>query len=221
MINSFSPKIDKNIVSPGIVLYNNVINFNENDIDCILSLKKYIEGNNYIDTSNSFFSYMKKINKIDFAKNIQKTILHCFADYCDLYPEAIHSVQWQEPIDITVEYSGKSSDIFNPNKSHIDDNKKIVNTPFSRKIVVELAVDDQYDGGTIQWQYLDNIKINKQSKGSILFYPANYLFSKTTGPIIKGRKISLVTFFNGGKDFLSEENNIEEENEIFRSSYMR
>ena len=171
--------------------------------------------------SKIFFYGLNKLNKKDFATNIQKGILHYFAKYCDIYEEAIHVVQWPENIFIDIEYSGDRSFIYNPNKSFLNEEMEIRNTPFSRQIAVEVVVDDNYSGGTIEWPYLNNLFINKISKGSIIFYPANYLFSKKHNTIINGRRISLTTFFNGGKDFLAEENDLDEESANFLFSYMR
>jgi hypothetical protein len=78
-----------------------------------------------------------------------------------------------------------------------------------------------FEGGHIEWEYLGGIKIKQMQRGAIIFYPSNYLFSKKHHTIISGRKISLTTFFNGGKDFLAEENNTEDADINMLSSYMR
>lgn len=225
MTNSIFLNKDKTIISPGIILYNNVINFTNDDINSIISTEDYIKRNyekyHSSKIKNTFFHGLNKINKKEMAENVQKVILHYFAKYCDLYPEVIHTIQWQENIFIDIEYPGGSSFIFNTNKSFVDETQAIKSTPFSRQVAVEFFVEDSYEGGEIEWIYLNDVKINNPSSGSILFYPANYLFSKKHNTIIKGRKTSLTTFFNGGKDFLSEENNLEEDNLNFLFSYMR
>lgn len=215
-----------NQIFPGIVLYERAFELTEDDIKSIVSTKDYIDENfklhNLSKIKNTFFYSLKKINKEQLAKNIQYSILFYLADYCDKYNESIHSIQWQENISIDIEYAGDQEFLHTPNKSFIDNKtKKIQNTPFSRQIVAEVYLNEDYSGGGLEWIYLNKLKINKIPSGSILFYPANYLFSKKHNTIINGRKLVLRTFFNGGKDFLAEENNIEEEEINFLFSYMR
>jgi hypothetical protein len=224
MINSISQNKKETILFPGVVIFENAIDINDSDISDIYSVYNYMSdgGDRYqLDkVKNTFFYGLNIINRSPVAEKIQKSMLNCFARYCDIYKEVIHTIQWQENIFIDVEYAGDSSFIFNPNKSFMENNK-IRNTPFSRQVVVEIVIDDDYEGGAIEWEYLNDIKINKINKGSILFYPANYLFSKKHNTIILGRRITLTTFLNGGKDFLAEENGIEDTEFNLLSSYMR
>jgi hypothetical protein len=224
MINSFSRTSHGEIIYPGIVLYNSAIEISDSDLSDIYSSYQHMSENadkyNELKIKNTFFHALNKINKINLAEKIQKSILHYFAKYCEIYDEVIHTVQWQENIFIDVEYSGENSFIYNPNKSFIEEGK-IKNTPFSRQVAVEVIVDNDYEGGHIEWEYLGGIKIKQMQRGAIIFYPSNYLFSKKHHTIISGRKISLTTFFNGGKDFLAEENNTEDADINMLSSYMR
>lgn len=223
MIDSFSTNVNEKILYPGIALYENVIHISEDDTESIVAAQDYINSNfekyPIVNIKNTFFYSLDKINKKGLAENIQKCILHYFAKYCDLYDEIIHTVQWQENIFIDIEFSGENSFIFNPNRSFADNNK-IRNTPFSRQVVVEIGVDNSFKGGAFEWPYLKNTRLDKLNKGSILFYPANYLFSKKHNSILSGRKVTLTTFFNGGKDFLAEENGIDESKTLL-FSYMR
>ena len=224
MKNSFSRDREGNILHPGVVLYENVISISEEDIYDLVSLYMHINENTekyeISKIKNTFFYGLSKINKKEFAEEIQKSIMYYFAKYCDLYPETTHTIQWQENIYIDVEFAGDQGYIFNPNKSFEDDNKNIKTTPFSRQVVVEMAIDDEHIGGALEWIYLDSPKIEKMTKGSILIYPANYLFSKRHNTIIKGRKVLLTTFLNGGRDFLAEENDLDE-NANLAFSYLR
>jgi hypothetical protein len=224
MKNSFSRDKQANVIFPGIILYEDVISLSDEDIYDLVSLYININDNpekyDIKNIKNTFFHGLNKIGKKEFAENVQKSIMYYFAKYCEIYPETIHNVQWQENIYIDVEFAGDQKYIFNPNKSFEDDNNNIKNTPFSRQVVIEISIDDDYVGGSLEWIYLNNIKIEKMKKGSILVYPANYLFSKKHDTIIKGRKVLLTTFLNGGKDFLAEENGLDE-NSNLAFSYLR
>jgi hypothetical protein len=225
MTNSFSTDVKEKILFPGIVLYENVLDVKEEDIASCADVYTYLstDQQKYFtkNVKNTFFYGFEKINKKGFAENIQKSILYYLAKYCDLYEEAIHTIQWQENIYIDIEIAGEKEFVYNTNKSFIDDDNKIKSTPFSRQIAVEICIDDNYLGGNIEYPYCNNTKINKLSRGSVLFYPSNYLFSKVHNSIIKGRRITLTTFFNGGKDFLAEENSLEDYENNLLLSYMR
>jgi hypothetical protein len=223
MIDSFSTEVEKKIIYPGIVLYENVLSITDDEIASCSDVYQYINKNyerhSLSDVKNTFFYGFKKIGREKFAENVQKSILYYLANYCDTYEEAIHTIQWQENIFIDIEFAGEKSFIYNTNKSFMD-NDKIRSTPFSRQISVEVCIDDNYIGGSLEWPYLNQLKINKINKGSILYYPSNYLFSTHHNSILEGRRITLTTFFNGGKDFLAEENGIEE-SKAQAFSYMR
>lgn len=226
MINSFSKYSATEILYPGIVLYNGVYDISSNDIENVISSKGHIDNTTdkyYNGVRNKFFKSFEYLNNVDFAENIQSGILYYFAKYCDLYPEVVHCIQWQENIFIDCLYAGQiESGLFNSKKSDLNKDGFIKNTPFSRQVAIEISIDDQYNGGGYEWPYLNNVKMNKFTKGSVLFYPADFIYSKKQNLITSGRKIILTTFLNGGKDFLAEENFIsddEDSNMLF--SYMR
>ena len=224
MTDSFSTNVKEKILYPGIVLYENVLNIKKEDIESCALVHKYLSTEEQKvftkNIKNTFFYGFEKIDKKIFAEGIQKSILYYLAKYCDIYEEAIHTIQWQENIFIDIEVAGEQEFIYNTNRSFIDNNKQIRNTPFSRQISIEVCIDDNYIGGGLEWPYLNQLKINKINKGSILYYPSNYLFSTHHKSILEGRRITLTTFFNGGKDFLAEENGTEEsKSQVF--SYMR
>lgn len=224
MINSFSKDKKEKILFPGMLLYEDVYPMSKEDIENIKSVCNYINENEEFYSSkkikNTFFYGLSEIGKRDLAENIQKGLMYYFAKYCEIYEETIHTVQWQEKIYIDIEFPGERPFIFNPNKSFMDEDNNIKNTPFSRQVVVEIFVDDDYSGGALEWIYLNGIDIDKFKKGSILFYPANYLFSKKHNTIIKGNRAVITTFLNGGKDFLSEESGFTE-NANLAFSYIR
>jgi hypothetical protein len=224
MKNSFLKGSVGKILSPGIVLYDNVYTLSKEDIETVVKTHDHINENPEMyplnKVKNTFFYGLDKIGRRGMAENIQKGIMYYFAKYCDIYEEVIHNIQWQENIYIDIELAGEKDFVYNPNASHEDQDGLVKNTPFSRQVAVEILIDDNYSGGQVEWPYLNNLKIDNWFRGSILFYPANYLFSKTHNTIMKGRKVTLTTFFNGGKDFLAEENGIEEDSNLV-FSYLR
>lgn len=215
-------KYNKNIIMPGVILYENALNILDEDVDTLMKVYEnsfYVEEKYGEKIKNIIWHIYKTLNKEDEILYLQKTILKFLAEYVDNFKEAIHVIQWQERITIDIDYPGNPEYIFNPNSSFLN-NKKINNIPFSRQLAVEVCFDDFFDGGENSWTYFPEINF-KQNKGDILIYPANYLFSRKFSSIISGRRIILTTFFNGGKDFLAEEEEINESQNNLLFSYLR
>lgn len=199
---------DKKILNPGIILYNNAVTIEQTDIENLLRVYDYSfkYSSKYDKTiKNIIWHVYTLMDKKDEILYIQNIILKFLSDYIDSFPESIHTIQWQEKINIDINISGEEGFIFNPSSSFIKEDKKIDNLPFSRQIVFELLVDDNCIGGRNSWLYFEHLNDKQMQKGDILIYPANYLFSRKQSSIISGRKIILSTFFNGGKDFLAED----------------
>lgn len=204
---------------PGLMEFKDVLFFSTEDVE---EFNKIFLNNDYLIlsessyTKNILWNIFYKLDNLDFIKNIQKTLLLCLAEYVDSYQESVHSIQWQERIYLHKLDPGESEDIFNPSKSDSIEN----NIPFSRSIVVEIHINDNYSGGDTCWKYFDEFKSQYKS-GSIVIYPANFLYSNKKNTIIDGRKIFLRTYFNGGKDFISEDPEIDGLDNVYMFSYMR
>lgn len=215
---------NKKILNPGIILYKNAVNIDETDIENLLKVYNYsFKYSSKYDEKikNIIWHVYSLMDKKDDILYIQNIILKFLSDYIDSFPESVHTIQWQEKISVDINISGEDRYIYNPNASFIKEDKKIDNIPFSRQIVFELLVDDDFTGGKNSWIYFEHLNNEKMQKGDILIYPANYLFSREQSSIISGRKITLSTFFNGGKDFLAEDEGFlpPENNLLF--SYLR
>lgn len=209
-------------INHGVLLFKNAFSLDEEDvklIDSIYYKNLELDKDYKKHMKNSIFQALKNNDKEYLIKDIQKIVLNCLAKYCDFYPESIHSVQWQDSYEIIINEPGEEKSVFNPCSSFIED-KKIYLPPFSRQIVAEICLQDTTNKDHLNFVYLSNDKNPSISSGDIIFYPANFLWSKNEGGIIEGRSIYLRTFFNGGKDIDSEEL-VEKENTDIFSSYMR
>jgi hypothetical protein len=210
-------EIDKNI--PGLASFDQVLIFSEEEINMfenIFNSDEFKKLNESKSIKNSLWNIFYHLDCIELIKKIQKTLLICLAEYSDYYKESIHSIQWQERIDLKILYPGESEYMFNPSKSfNVKDN-----IPFSRQIVAEIGIEDAHHGGKSSWEYF-NVDEKILKSGEIRIYPASYLYSNTTSTILDGRKIYLRTFFNGGKDFISEDESFDGFENIYMFSYMR
>lgn len=217
-------KYNKKVVKPGIILYKNAVQITDEDIEDLLEAYQYsFKYSSKYDKNikNLVWHAYSLMDKKEEILYIQKLILKFLSDYVDTFPESVHTVQWQEKINIDIDIAGDEGYIFNPSSSFIKEDGSIDNIPFSRQIGVEILIDDNFIGGRTSWLYLEELNDKQLQAGDILIYPANYLFSRKQSSIISGRKISLSTFFNGGKDFLAEDEGfIDPENNLL-FSYLR
>ena len=210
-------EINKNI--PGLASFNQALTFSKDEIkmfESIFNSDEFKKLNESKNIKNSLWNIFYNLDSIELIKKIQKTLLICLAEYSDYYKESIHSIQWQERIYLKILYPGESENIFNPSKSfNVKDD-----IPFTRQIVAEIGIADAHHGGKSSWAYFDADQETLKS-GEIRIYPASYLYSNSTSTIMDGRKIYLRTFFNGGKDFISEDESFDGFENIYMFSYMR
>lgn len=207
-------------ILPGVLLFES--DSSPDYTDKFIKAFEYIQSNNLEQelVKNSLWEIFNSNNDIESLKEIQSNILSSIALYCDHFDEAIHSIQWQEKIRIIIDGPGTPEKIFNPSRSYIDKDGFIEQIPFSRQICVEYFINDDYEGGGINWRFFDYPEL-KPKTGDILVYPGLFLYTKVSRPILKNTKVSLFTSFNGGKDYVSENASVDlGHNELF-FSYMR
>lgn len=208
-----------NILSPGVAVFSNYCDLNEKDISLFYKSSNILK-NDAEEVRNSIWQVFSSLDERPVIDRYQKYILECLASYCDIYPESIHSIQWQEKINIIINNSGDQEILFNPSRSFIKSDGYINNAPFNRHLVAELYLDTDYEGGCYDFEY---ISLNKYRPGlgDILIYPASFLLSRKEKSIIKGRRMYLRTFFNGGKDFFNEDKDLDLPGTELFFSYMR
>lgn len=207
-------------ILPGVLIFESDLSFGSTD--------KFIQAHEHIKNNqseeelvkNSLWDIFNDRNDLESLKEIQSNILSSVALYCDHFDEAIHSIQWQEKIKIFVDGPGTPEKTFNPSRSTVDSDGFIDQVPFSRQICVEYFINDDYDGGLIEWGFFDYPEF-KPHAGNILVYPGFFLYTKRSRPILKNTKVSLFTSFNGGKDYVSENRSIDLGHNELLFSYMR
>lgn len=203
----------------GIVIFNNVINVDLEDVE------NFIEANNFPNNKekiikNSLWQKMYELNHKDTLSKYQKAMMTALANYCDIYPESIYSIQWQEDINIIVDLPGESEKIFNPSKPTEKEDGYINSVPSNRQLVVELYLNNEYESGSVSWPYV-KYKLPKINNGDIVIYPASFFWSRKEKGIIKGKRIYLRSFFNGGKDFFVDDESFYRPGTELLFSYMR
>jgi hypothetical protein len=204
---------------PGQVVFSKHCEVDKEDIDLFYKCKDLLTEKKS-DIRNSIWQVFNDLDKKIVINKYQKYILECLAIYCDIYPESIHSIQWQEKINIIVNKPGENEKTFNPSRSFVESDGYINNAPFNRQLVVELYLDTDYEGGHHSFEYID-LNNYKPESGDIVIYPASFLWSRKEKSIIKGRRMYLRTFFNGGKDFFNEDKDLDLPGTELFFSYMR
>lgn len=203
----------------GIVTFENAIDVKDIEVNAFLEASK-IPNNIDEIIKNNLWEKMIKINSKEILIKYQKFMLMALANYCDIYPESIYSIQWQENIEIIVDFPGESEKLFNPSRTFANPDGYVNSVPSNRQLVVETYLDNDYDSGGVTWPYL-NYKMPKPNIGDIVIYPASFFWSRQEKGIIRGRRIYLRSFFNGGKDFFIDDEKFYEPGTELLFSYMR
>ena len=209
---------DAIIPTAGHVIFKSAIDVADGDSVLFQSASK-IMSTRYSSIRNGIWAAFSEIDKSEVIKEYQKAMLRVLAEYCDIYPEAIHSLQWQERIEIVTDIPGQEKKKFNPSKSSVDEDGNINSVPFNRQLVIELCIDDSYEGGRYSWDYFSDIP--QMSKGDVAIFPATFLWSREEKSIISGRRMYLRSFFNGGRDYFVDDEYLDKPGTEFLLSYMR
>tara|TARA_E500000318_G_scaffold100058_2_gene102493 strand:+ start:178 stop:726 length:549 start_codon:yes stop_codon:yes gene_type:complete len=170
-----NPELDQNIVQ-GILDYT----------DYIAKEKMKTVGGLTEDVRNVFgYSLDKeKISNIIFFKHIQNVITQNYMFYKIKFPQTITNKINQ--IDLLKYQVGGKYEI------HVDHG---YSTPRSLTCIINLNED--YEGGDFVFYHQngkDEIKRIKCKKGTIIFFPSNFLFPHRVEPITKGTRYSIVSW---------------------------
>lgn len=203
--------------SNGFAIFKDAIEVESEDVKLFIAAEKNRSNN---PVKNYLWKFFNKLGKDDILNKYQKVMLNALATYCDLFPESVYSLQWQEDIEVVVDYPGSDSRVINPVRTKLNKDGYINSVPSNRQVVIELVLDSNYEGGSISWEYLE-CTYDKITQGSILVYPASFFWTKTEKGIISGRRVYLRSYFNGGKDFFVEDEGFYKPGTELLFSYMR
>jgi len=194
--------LNKEIVSPGIVIYKNAI---PEELDLANRYENALTKENsrfswedaqvgYGDLQNEHrdcqdFKYKEEhLGKEDedsfdlrlMHQQVSKILRQCLDDYCGMYGV---EVSYQEAINV-VKYG--PNDFFNV---HSDDGE-----PYRCTISTVGYINSDYDGGELWFNFFD-VKI-KPGPGDIVISPSSYIYSHASLPVVSGTKYALVTMFD-------------------------
>jgi predicted 2-oxoglutarate/Fe(II)-dependent dioxygenase YbiX len=194
--------LEKNIVSPGIVVYKNAF---PESLDLINRYEFALRNEDsrftwqdaqvgYGDLENEHrnckdFKYKAEhlsdkdedsADLVAMHKEITKIIRECLNDYCAMYGVV---VEYQEAINV-VKYG--PNEFFNV---HSDDGE-----PYRCTISTVGYLNDNYDGGELWFNFFD-VKI-KPEAGDLVVSPSAFIYSHASLPVTSGTKYALVTMFD-------------------------
>lgn len=199
--------IDKVVLTPGLVLYKNVLNSGKMIIDNIESAlsdnsnykwSPAMVGNrqrvpDYRDCLDFKFKKSTIIGTDEKSEIIKESWQYLFdsmnsavKDYCGMYP--MEPLEYWESINLVKYYPG------NHFQTHADDGA-------SYKSVVSLVgyLNDDYEGGEITFPAHD-VTV-KPEKGDLVIFPSNYMFMHRAMPVTSGVKYSVVTMLDYNDKF--------------------
>lgn len=154
----------------------------ESEKRTVFCQQKFLPNPKDINPEDLFYNEQFEISTILFD-SLDKTLEHYFT----LYPFAKNAIKSREDMMHVLKYE-KSG--FLP--KHSDHGKS------SRVLSVLLYLNDDYSGGEISWP---DIGITlKPEAGSIVYFPANYVFTHEVAPITDGVRYALPNWFHNRKD---------------------
>ena len=154
-----------------------------------------------------------EIDKVQLMLN--DVMLECLTEYMKEYPSIYDDVQWQEAWRLIYYYPGARMGVHSDNtpgrifrvregdmkRSHLDDvapSRVLCGIQYLTDFVAgDDPESEQFVGGEISWPYV-NVNDFAPSKGDLLIYPANFLYSHKVNPILAGYRIANLTCFCQG-----------------------
>lgn len=197
--------LNYNILANGVVEFNNIPLEIDEDVKTIK-----LRENRVLSSESQINNRLAKV---------QSLVLRCLVSYTDIYPESVHTLQWQEKYQLLSVGAGTKIENLNFNASRMLEGKDIDYLPFSRKIISLGFINDSYVGGDLIFNHLD--LTYKPKPDTILMLPADYMYSFSIRPVVSGEMLSLFTAFHGGKDILEELYEEKKGEEYVPLSYMR
>lgn len=193
--------MNKDILSPGIVIYYDVIDNSMNLIELIndnfdwgigeAAASRYLKknGSDVVRKVSTFFltndksTEHEKENKefLYWSNTIQEKLELCIKDYLDMYDiDTVLGVSdWYQILKYEI------GDMFS---DHIDD------VPDARRFISGVYYfNEDYIGGEIYFKHF-NLKI-KPPKNSYVIFPSIWVYSHSAEPVLEGKKYGIVNFF--------------------------
>jgi Rps23 Pro-64 3,4-dihydroxylase Tpa1-like proline 4-hydroxylase len=204
--------IEHEILDLGLVYYKNIVKDPERVIDLITNLSNRFSNNDHAGNftrvigwdawkddhipkpfNHKFYIYRHheipendfyRQDLIEIADILYGSLDQAFEHYCTIYPFARVSAKSEEPLDGVLRYEQDGGHL----PAHIDHGVS------SRVLSTVTYLNDNYEGGEIEFRQ-SNVKI-KPEKGSIVFFPSNYLYIHEVYPIINGTRYSMPHWYH-------------------------
>tara|TARA_R100000388_G_C7242516_1_gene162558 strand:+ start:564 stop:1118 length:555 start_codon:yes stop_codon:yes gene_type:complete len=177
-------------IEDAIVVYNNIVDpiFCERCVEyidhvCKKSLATKAGDTDYREVSGHSLT-KKTISEQIYFKKIYDEIFHFYSTYRIKFPR-LEAAQINQ-IDL-LKYNTGGKYLYHTDEFH--------GTPRSLSVIINL--NDDYEGGDLvfAYQYLNKeMKRVPLKKGSICFFPSNFLYPHMIEPITKGTRYSIVAW---------------------------
>lgn len=145
--------------------------------------------------------FKEKVNH-QYLSQIQSNTMNKVAEYIKMYPDLEEEIGWFESYQYIsykppkhMKYHSDNHAVRNP------DTGFMYVTPYLRRITCLTYLNDNFQGGALDFRYWKNYKPYKPPAGTTVIMPSGFLWSHATTPLLNGRKVAFLVAINSGTNY--------------------
>ena len=155
--------------------------------------------------------FKERINH-KYLGQVHKNVTHKLSEYIKMYPDLEEEIGWFESYQYIsykppkhMKYHSDNHAVRNP------DTGFMYVTPYLRRVTCLTYLNDDFEGGALDFRYWKDYKPYKPPAGTLVIMPSGFLWSHATTPLLNGRKVAFLVAINSGTNYDSfiENNNRE------------
>jgi hypothetical protein len=145
--------------------------------------------------------FKEKVNH-QYLSQIQSNTMNKVAEYIKMYPDLEEEIGWFESYQYIsykppkhMKYHSDNHAVRNP------DTGFMYVTPYLRRITCLTYLNDDFQGGALDFRYWKDYKPYKPPAGTTVIMPSSFLWSHATTPLLNGRKVAFLVAINSGTNY--------------------
>jgi hypothetical protein len=145
--------------------------------------------------------FKEKVNH-QYLSQIQSNTMNKVAEYIKIYPDLEEEIGWFESYQYIsykppkhMKYHSDNHAVRNP------DTGFMYVTPYLRRITCLTYLNDNFQGGALDFRYWKDYKPYKPPAGTTVIMPSGFLWSHATTPLLNGRKVAFLVAINSGTNY--------------------
>ena len=145
--------------------------------------------------------FVEKVNH-QYLSQVQNNVLNKIGAYIEMYPDVKEEIGWFESYQYIsykppkhMKYHSDNHAVRNPETGFM------YVTPYLRRITALTYLNDDFDGGALDFRYWQEYGPYKPPAGTVVIMPSGFLWSHATTPLLNGRKVAFLVAINSGTNY--------------------